>query len=169
MTAKIISSGQIITFYSYKGGTGRSMALANIACLLAQDWANQEGVLMIDWDLEAPGLHQFFRGRFDNSEDKRGNLPSGQLGLIDLFCEIKIRLEKSNYEADIPETFFDNLAIAKYTAKLKLPFLSLMPAGRFDDRLYASRVNSFNWEEFFDEYPSAITQFANYLSLTMSH
>ena len=28
-------SGQIITFYSYKGGTGRTMALANLACLLA--------------------------------------------------------------------------------------------------------------------------------------
>ena len=27
--------GQIITFYSYKGGTGRSMALANIAYLMA--------------------------------------------------------------------------------------------------------------------------------------
>jgi len=48
--------GQIITFYSYKGGTGRSMALANIACILAeqQTAARGKGVLMIDWDLEAP-------------------------------------------------------------------------------------------------------------------
>ncbi len=28
-------SPQIITFYSYKGGTGRSMALANMAWVLA--------------------------------------------------------------------------------------------------------------------------------------
>ena len=27
--------GQIITFYSYKGGTGRTMALANVAWILA--------------------------------------------------------------------------------------------------------------------------------------
>lgn len=27
---------EVITFYSYKGGTGRSMALANVACLLGQ-------------------------------------------------------------------------------------------------------------------------------------
>jgi len=29
------SQGQIITFYSYKGGTGRTMALANVAWILA--------------------------------------------------------------------------------------------------------------------------------------
>ena len=49
--------GKVATFYSYKGGTGRSMALANVACLLAKGSA--EPVLMIDWDLEAPGLHHF--------------------------------------------------------------------------------------------------------------
>ena len=27
--------GRILTFYSYKGGTGRSMALANVAWILA--------------------------------------------------------------------------------------------------------------------------------------
>ena len=43
----------IVTFYSYKGGVGRSMALANIAVLLAQRGMK---VLMVDWDLEAPGL-----------------------------------------------------------------------------------------------------------------
>ena len=48
---------QIITFYSYKGGVGRSMALANVATLLSK-WGKR--VLMIDWDLEAPGLENFF-------------------------------------------------------------------------------------------------------------
>src|ERR1035438_33770 len=50
-------AGQIITFYSFKGGTGRTMAVANIACLLA---ASGQRVLIIDWDLEAPGLHRYF-------------------------------------------------------------------------------------------------------------
>src|SRR5215471_5063825 len=50
--------GRIITFYSYKGGTGRSMALANIAWILA---SNRRRVLVLDWDLEAPGLHRYFR------------------------------------------------------------------------------------------------------------
>ncbi|MFL6857556.1 MAG: hypothetical protein ACJ8EB_06555 [Allosphingosinicella sp.] len=52
------SPGRIVTFYSYKGGTGRSMALANFAWILA---ASGKRVLVIDWDLEAPGLHRYFR------------------------------------------------------------------------------------------------------------
>jgi len=43
----------VVTFYSYKGGVGRSMALANVAALLAR-WGRR--VLIIDWDLEAPGI-----------------------------------------------------------------------------------------------------------------
>ena len=50
-------SGQVVTFYSYKGGTGRTMALANLAWILA---ANGKRVLIVDWDLESPGLHRYF-------------------------------------------------------------------------------------------------------------
>ena len=57
------SRGEVVTFYSYKGGTGRTMALANVACLLAQRVSASERVLVVDWDLEAPGLHRFFPGR----------------------------------------------------------------------------------------------------------
>jgi MinD-like ATPase involved in chromosome partitioning or flagellar assembly len=73
--------GQVITFYSYKGGTGRSMALANVACILAarQNEKKGKGVLMVDWDLEAPGLHTFF---FRDETDSKFNQQSG---LIDLF------------------------------------------------------------------------------------
>ena len=51
--------GETITFYSYKGGNGRTMALSNVATLLAQQ-NPKDKILMIDWDLEAPGLHRFF-------------------------------------------------------------------------------------------------------------
>jgi cellulose biosynthesis protein BcsQ len=47
----------IFTFYSYKGGVGRSMALANVAELFYKVGYK---VLMVDWDLEAPGLERFF-------------------------------------------------------------------------------------------------------------
>lgn len=50
--------GTVITFYSHKGGTGRTMALANAGVALARRKAGN--VLMVDWDLEAPGLHDFF-------------------------------------------------------------------------------------------------------------
>ena len=49
---------RIVTFYSYKGGTGRSMAVANFAWIVA---ASGKRVLTIDWDLEAPGLHRYYR------------------------------------------------------------------------------------------------------------
>src|ERR1700740_3747544 len=49
--------GQVVTFYSYKGGVGRTMALANVAWILA---SNGKRVLIVDWDLESPGLHRFF-------------------------------------------------------------------------------------------------------------
>lgn len=49
------ASGEVITFYSYKGGTGRTMALSNVGCTLAKRMAKGAEVLMIDWDLEAPG------------------------------------------------------------------------------------------------------------------
>src|SRR4051812_14424361 len=53
-----MTDGKIVTFYSYKGGTGRTMAVANVAWILA---ANGQRVLVADWDLESPGLHRFFQ------------------------------------------------------------------------------------------------------------
>ena len=60
----------IITFYSYKGGVGRTMALANVAVLLAQRGLH---VLAVDWDLEAPGLERYF-GYFTVEQRKGGLL-----------------------------------------------------------------------------------------------
>src|SRR6202050_1357184 len=57
--------GRILTFYSYRGGTGRTMALANVAWILA---SNGKRVLVIDWDLEAPGLHRYFQPFIDDKE-----------------------------------------------------------------------------------------------------
>ena len=70
------AEGQIVTFYSYKGGTGRSMALANVGVLLAR-WGYK--VLLVDWDLEAPGLECFFVPFLTDSE----TLVAGN-GVIDL-------------------------------------------------------------------------------------
>ncbi len=46
----------VVTFYSFKGGVGRTMALVNTAVHLAQ---NGRRVLLVDFDLEAPGLDTF--------------------------------------------------------------------------------------------------------------
>ena len=42
-----------VTFYSYKGGTGRTLLLANVAIFAARMGRK---VVAIDVDLEAPGL-----------------------------------------------------------------------------------------------------------------
>jgi cellulose biosynthesis protein BcsQ len=71
-----VPEGRIVTFYSYKGGTGRSMALANFAWILA---ASGKKVLVMDWDLEAPGLHRYFRPFLTDPELTETD------GLIDAF------------------------------------------------------------------------------------
>ena len=71
----------ITAFYSFKGGVGRSMALANIG-----DWFASQGarVVMIDWDLEAPGLETYF------SSDKAGVAAlQAKPGLMDLLEEYR--------------------------------------------------------------------------------
>lgn len=46
----------LVAFYSYKGGVGRTLALANVGYSLA---ARGKRVVLIDMDLEAPGLDRF--------------------------------------------------------------------------------------------------------------
>ena len=48
---------QIISFYSYKGGVGRTIALIETAYNLAKQGKR---VLLIDLDIEAPSLHKIF-------------------------------------------------------------------------------------------------------------
>lgn len=69
--------GRIVTFYSFKGGVGRTMALANVAFLAAM---NGRKVLMMDWDLEAPGLAYYYRGMTPPETAQTR-------GVLDLACE----------------------------------------------------------------------------------
>jgi MinD-like ATPase involved in chromosome partitioning or flagellar assembly len=46
----------VVTFYSFKGGVGRTMSLVNVAAELAKKGRR---ILMVDFDLEAPGLSDF--------------------------------------------------------------------------------------------------------------
>jgi tetratricopeptide (TPR) repeat protein len=69
----------IYTFYSYKGGVGRSLALLNVAYTLA---GRGRHVLMIDMDLEAPGISGFLR-RHDEVEIPQSPLEPGVLTLLE--------------------------------------------------------------------------------------
>lgn len=130
----------IVTFYSYKGGVGRSMAIANVACVLARDYGKR--VLLVDWDLEAPGLHRFF------------GLESESLGpgLMDILDDYKALLTK-DIEV-LPEQL---VKLDKYINTAGMPSyrsggsVALVGAGLQDEK-YAGRVNSFSWDDFYKKW-----------------
>lgn len=66
------------------------MALANVACLLARQ---RKRVLMIDWDLEAPGLHRFFGDQLGRWEARESF--DMRPGLIDMFWALAAALDAS--------------------------------------------------------------------------
>ncbi len=141
------SHGKIITFYSYKGGTGRSMALANVAWILA---SNGKKVLVVDWDLEAPGLHRYF---YPFLLDK--DLTSSE-GLIDFVIDFSVEAATPGDENEEPDRdWYKNHAnILRYTVSLDWQFpgkgtLDFIPAGR-QGTMYSKHVNSFNWQNFYD-------------------
>ena len=107
------AEGRIVTFYSYKGGTGRSMALANFAWILA---ANGKRVLMIDWDLEAPGLHRYFRPFLTDPELTETD------GLIDAIWGLAgTALETAQLSSSVsPEEGFERVAEALQDATRRL-------------------------------------------------
>jgi len=119
--------GDVVTFYSYKGGAGRTFLMANVAAQLSK-WGYK--VLCIDWDLEAPGLHYYFRSWLSK-------LP--EYGLLEL-------IEASLTNKDV--------GWDKYTTSLRLPRadsrLSFIFAGAQDES-YKSRVQGLDWSTLYSK------------------
>jgi eukaryotic-like serine/threonine-protein kinase len=158
--------GQVITFYSYKGGTGRTMSLANVACLLAESLGKGDSILLVDWDLEAPGLHRFFPGRTAPSTfDTSLGLDSRQ-GLIDLFRELEVATPTSPpaSEDDAEQraaAALDKTGLDSFVGATEMPGIQLLRAGRDDDGRYAERVATFNWEGLFRRSPALFRALAD--------
>lgn len=120
----------IVTFYSFKGGTGRSMALMNVAAELL---SRGKRVLLVDFDLEAPGLDTF--------PMQIGRPING--GLVEMI---------SDYLSS-DEDFVPRIEEYVYDAKLEgvnAGVLWIMPAGR-QDSSYDSRFRSIDWQFLYDE------------------
>src|ERR1044071_8965008 len=100
--------GRIVTFYSYKGGTGRSMLLANVAWLLA---SNGRRVLAIDWDLEAPGLHRFFHPFLPDPELK------DSYGVIDAVIAYSESAVAAASGQESPDWFLDYANLIRYRSE----------------------------------------------------
>jgi Mrp family chromosome partitioning ATPase len=117
----------VTTFYSFRGGVGRTMSLVNIAAHLAQTGRR---VLIVDFDLEAPGIRTY---------QSMGN-PAGQSnGLVDY---VKKYLDTS-VVPDLPEFVYEpSLQIGGPGE------LWIMPSGR-EDALYSSRLSSVDWSDLY--------------------
>ncbi|MFG2588545.1 FxSxx-COOH system tetratricopeptide repeat protein [Streptomyces sp. NPDC048438] len=140
--------GRIVTFYSYKGGTGRTMALANTAWILA---ANGKRVLAVDWDLEAPGLHRFFHPFLDPST------LGATTGVIDLITEYAWAATNPAQRADDWHRDYARIqphAVSLTPEALGWEFprggtLDFVSAGR-QNREYSATVSTFDWDNFYD-------------------
>ncbi len=143
--------GKIVTFYSYKGGTGRSMALANVAWLLANA-GNR--VLTIDWDLEAPGLHRYFEPFL---ADKNLEHSTGVIDFVRDFATAALSrtAAPSKDEKTSTQWFEEYGDILAHAIPLDWEFpnggaLHMVPAGK-QDSAYGVRVNSFDWQDFYEQ------------------
>ncbi|MBN1995311.1 MAG: hypothetical protein JW953_21665 [Anaerolineae bacterium] len=152
----------IYTFYSFKGGVGRSMALANVAELL---YRRGFKVLMVDFDLEAPGLEGYFE--VPEAQNKPGDILTRR-GVIDMLVSYKeLRLLSSplplsqTLEPPTPQRQKDfpfpvepitNFITPIYQENEIGGRLSIIPAGRragSEFTNYAQRVRSFDWDDFY--------------------
>ena len=98
-----------VTFYSFKGGVGRTTALTHVAWILA---LRGRKVVAVDLDLEAPGLSTAF------------NLnPQPEYGIVDYFYE----------RSYLPEGIEPNISVAQIFGEVRVPNatgrLFVVPAG----------------------------------------
>lgn len=145
---------RFFTFYSFKGGVGRTMALLNCAYILA---GAGRSVLMIDFDLEAPDLSFLIGRRIQLGSESRcrksaKNPLEKTNGLVELITAfVNSPQDWPLGQADSGKQFRED-----YMIELEIPKkvritdtkgqLALLPAGRMDDS-YASRLTQIDWKK----------------------
>lgn len=117
-----------ITFYSYKGGVGRTLALANIAKRISEF---NKKVCILDFDLEAPGVPYKFKHNIDISKIKSG--------IVD-------------YIYYFQETYSSPKSILDYTIEIKpnktaKGLLSIIPSGNSNYQEYWNKLSAINWTD----------------------
>lgn len=121
-------TGMIVTFYSYKGGVGRTFALANTAAVLSR-WGYR--TLCIDWDLDAPGLGFYLR-------PWQSEPPTA--GLVDLIADYA-----NGKDPDLGD----------YVIPIELPGsqapVNFLPAGSGGDR-YVRRIQELDWAGLYERH-----------------
>ncbi len=123
---------RFVTFYSYKGGVGRTLALANCARALA---AKGKKIVLLDLDLEAPGLLHFdaFQPK------KRVKNPAG-------FAEYLATCLQHGPPAELDDYIHECQGKANDKGTIWL-----MPAGRDKEQGYLSFLNGTTWNDFYTQ------------------
>jgi WD40 repeat protein len=145
----------IVTFYSFKGGVGRSMAMANVAEILAG--AGYQ-VVACDWDLEAPGLERSFTDTQIQAEDF-----AARPGVMDLLRGYKETLvgavtpaprKDSVKVGDLwltrPSALTIEVAKTPAGGSVRLLTAGARPSESY--KRYADEVRGFDWKEFYEEW-----------------
>ena len=145
------------------------MILANVAYLLATDptYGTNNRILMIDWDLEAPGLHRYFEDKRDRPSGMpllggSGNRKEKQTGLIDYFEQVEMYEEMAPSGGLTESAAHTALAASIYNrvrseglyeahthAVRDIPNLRVVRAGNSGGSDYPQQVRSFQWDEFY--------------------
>ena len=129
-----------LTFYSYKGGVGRSLALVNIATRLSEFGKK---VCIIDFDLEAPGIHL-------KLPVKKHVLERNFEGIVDYVYRfanegiLDENIKKYSFEVSINEN--------------SRP-ITLIPAGNTNSESYWKKLSTINWYELIYENPNGLAFF----------
>jgi MinD-like ATPase involved in chromosome partitioning or flagellar assembly len=116
----------VITFYSFRGGVGRSMAMVNVGAELAR--AGKK-VLLVDFDLEAPSLTTFNLKAADTCS----------LGIVDYVSEY--------LKTDCAPNVRDYVSDPEHFASGGV--LWIMPAGA-PTNAYQERLTDINWVELYE-------------------
>lgn len=115
-----------VSFYSFKGGVGRTMAMANVGAQLAQTGRK---VLMVDFDLEAPGL-----GTYDFH---RSNVETP--GIVEFVNEYL----RTNQAPRVNDYLYHSPGFGKEGGDLWI-----MPAG-IQDENYESKFSNIDWKDLY--------------------
>lgn len=115
----------VVTFYSYKGGMGRTTTMVSYAIDLAVN--QNKKVFVIDCDLEAPGYLNFF------NLSKHSGLNEGSVnGLVEFLCDCKFA--KTLDSVDLGD-YCINVASGNSDSERALSNIYLMPAGNLNENL----------------------------------
>ncbi|MDB9313971.1 AAA family ATPase [Spirulina sp. CS-785/01] len=136
---------RVITFYSYKGGVGRTLAAANFAVYLAKLGLK---TVVIDFDLEAPGIDAKFA---------LPPLADNQKGILDYILEF----QKTNQDPENIKELCRNIPLDDGE---NAETLWLIPAGQYLAETYYKKLNQLDWGIIFSKQRNGVAFFQQFLS-----